>query len=133
MHKQMMDNNSYNLIMALASNLEALEAYHKYSQDGNQQLWQQAIQHTEQVVQLLQRELPQALQQSQSQQGYASQGQSSMSGTQSGMSGNQYGSSSQSGTSGSQYGSTGSQSGSQYGSSGGQSGMSGNQTTPRQP
>ncbi len=66
MHKQMMDNNSYNVIMALASNLEALEAYHKYEKDGNQQLWQQLTQHTEQIVQLLQQQLPHVVQGAQS-------------------------------------------------------------------
>ena len=74
MHKQMMDNNSYNIIMALASNLEALEAYHKYSQDGNQQLWQQVIQHQQQVIQLLMQQLPQVAQGAQSQGSFATQG-----------------------------------------------------------
>ncbi|HEX2916207.1 MAG TPA: hypothetical protein VH186_35935 [Chloroflexia bacterium] len=102
MHQKMMDNNSYNVIMALASNLEALEAYHKYAQDGNQQLWQQITRHTEEVVNLLKQELPRVMQ-GQSQQSYATQGgtsgQSSMG--QSGMSGQssmgQSGTSSQSG------------------------------------
>jgi hypothetical protein len=58
----MMDNNSYNLIMALASNLESYEAYHKYAKDGNQQLWEEAAHHTEQIVSLLMNALPQALQ-----------------------------------------------------------------------
>lgn len=65
MHRQMIDNNSYNLIMALASNLEALEAYHIYAQDGEQQLWEEAVHHTEEVVKLLQQELHQTLRQGQ--------------------------------------------------------------------
>lgn len=83
MHNRMMDNNSYNIIMALASNLEALEAYHKYANDGNQQLWQQLAQSAEQSVRLLQQALPQAMQQSsQSQSQSATQGNvSSSSGT----------------------------------------------------
>ncbi len=81
MHKQMMDNNSYNVIMALASGLEAQEAFHKYAQDGNQQMWEQIAQHNEQIISLLKQQLPQVLQQSQ--QGYATQSQSGgMSGQQ---------------------------------------------------
>ena len=90
---KMLDNNSYNVLMAYVSTLEALEAFQKYSQDGNEQLWQQVSQHTEQVAQLLQRELPKVLQgaqasQSQSQgQGMQQQpGQSYQGGMQSGQS-----------------------------------------------
>lgn len=62
---QIVDNNTYNLITALASNLEAYNAYQKYAKDGNSQLWQQLSQQTQQAVQLLQ----QALQQTMSGQG----------------------------------------------------------------
>lgn len=68
---QMVDNNTYNILQAFVSTLEALEAYNKYAKDGNQQLWQQVIQHTEQVGQLLQQQLPQALQSVTSSQGAA--------------------------------------------------------------
>jgi hypothetical protein len=62
---QMIDNNSYNILQAFVSTLEALEAYQKYSKDGNEQLWQQVMQHTEEVARILQQKLPQALQQNQ--------------------------------------------------------------------
>lgn len=65
----MVDNNTYNILQAYVSTLEALEVYNKYSQDGNQQLWQQIIQHTEEVAHLLQQQLPQVLQQMQSSKG----------------------------------------------------------------
>lgn len=71
MHKQMVDNNTYNILMALASSLEAHEAYQKYAKDGNQQLWDDIEQHCEQIVTLLQQALPQAMQQA-----YVSQSQS---------------------------------------------------------
>ena len=54
---QIMDNNSYNIIMALASNLEAYEAYRKYSKDGNAELWQKLSKNAEEAVQLLHKEL----------------------------------------------------------------------------
>lgn len=74
----MVDNNTYNILQAFVSTLEALEAYQKYSQDGNQQLWQQVTQHTEQVARILQQHLPQAMQQAQGSQGaMASQNQGS--------------------------------------------------------
>jgi uncharacterized protein YukE len=73
---QMVDNNTYNILQAYVSTLEALEAYQKYSQDGNQQLWQQVSQHTEQVARLLQQQLPQVMQNAQgSQSAGASQSQ----------------------------------------------------------
>jgi hypothetical protein len=65
----MVDNNTYNVLQAFVSTLEALEAYQKYSQDGNQQLWQQVSQHTEQVARILQQQLPQVLQHVQGSQG----------------------------------------------------------------
>lgn len=57
MNNQIVDNNTYNLLMALSENLEAYNAYQKYAQDGNQQLWQQLAQQKAQTVQLLQQEL----------------------------------------------------------------------------
>jgi hypothetical protein len=114
MHQQMMDNNSYNIIMALASNLEALEAYHKYSKDGNQQLWEQLARSTEQNVRLLQQALPQAMQQGQS---FAGQGGSYATGG----SGQSYGTGGASGTS---YGGT-------TGSSGNFGSTSSGSTEPR--
>jgi hypothetical protein len=77
---QMVDNNTYNILQAYVSTLEALEAYQKYSQDGNQQLWQQVSQHTEQVARILQQQLPMAMQNMQGSQG-ASAGQSQNYGT----------------------------------------------------
>ncbi|MDB5081490.1 MAG: hypothetical protein JWP00_3414 [Chloroflexi bacterium] len=59
---QMVDNNTYNILQAYVSTLEALEVYQKYSQDGNEQLWKQVAQHTEQIARILQQQLPQALQ-----------------------------------------------------------------------
>ena len=37
-------NEAYNVISALASKLEGLEAYRKYSNDGSGQIWQQLTQ-----------------------------------------------------------------------------------------
>lgn len=77
---QLVDNNTYNLITALSSALEANEVYQKYMKDGNQQIWQQLSQLNQQAVQLLHQELSRTLQnQSQSQTsqgGFASQSQS---------------------------------------------------------
>lgn len=78
---EMVDNNTYNIMQAFVSTLEALEAFQKYSQDGNEQLWQQVSQHTEQVARLLQQHLPQAqaMQQGSQSQG-AMSGQGAMAG-----------------------------------------------------
>ena len=57
-HKRVFDDQSYNILMALTSSLEALEVYHKYTEDGNTQLWQKLIEHTEAQVDLLKAELP---------------------------------------------------------------------------
>lgn len=46
-------NAAYNVLSALHSKLEGLEAYRKYSQDGNQQLWQQLSQQDQQAVETL--------------------------------------------------------------------------------
>ncbi len=61
MANNIMDNNTYNLIMALASNLEAREAYMKYAKDGNQQLWNRLVQDTENAIQMLQGQLSNTL------------------------------------------------------------------------
>ena len=51
-------NEAYNVITALQSKLEGLEAYRKYAQSGgNSQLWQQLTQMDTQAVQLLTQEL----------------------------------------------------------------------------
>lgn len=98
MSDQIMDNNSYNIIQALASNLEAHDAYHKYAKDGNQQLWEQLAQQTEQNVQMLQQALMQTM-------GSQSQGTQSYGASQPGMSGST-GSSGQGGSSGQNYNSS---------------------------
>lgn len=66
---QLVDNNTYNIMQAFVSTLEALEVYQKYSQDGNEQLWKEVASHTEQVAKLLQQHLPQAVQSMQNSQG----------------------------------------------------------------
>jgi len=50
-------NEAYNVISALQSKLEGMEAYRKYAQNGNSQLWQQLTQMDTQAVQLLTQEL----------------------------------------------------------------------------
>ena len=50
-------NEAYNVLSALQSKLEGLEAYRKYSQDGNSQIWQQLSQQDNQAVQTLVGEL----------------------------------------------------------------------------
>ena len=50
-------NEAYNVLSALHSKLEGLEAYRKYSKDGDQQLWQQLSQQDNQAVQTLVSEL----------------------------------------------------------------------------
>ena len=52
-------NEAYNVISALASKLEGLEAYRKYSKDGSGQIWQQLTQIEVQGVQKLCDELEQ--------------------------------------------------------------------------
>ncbi len=46
-------NEAYNVLSALHSKLEGLEAYRKYSQDGDQQIWQQLSQQDNQAVETL--------------------------------------------------------------------------------
>ena len=56
-------NEAYNVMTALQSKLEGLEAYRKYAQsDPNQQLWQQLTQLDSQAVQLLISQLEQLVQ-----------------------------------------------------------------------
>jgi hypothetical protein len=50
-------NETYNVITALQTKLEGLEAYRKYQQTGGGQLWQQLTQLDMQCVQLLTQEL----------------------------------------------------------------------------
>ena len=50
-------NEAYNVLSALHSKLEGLEAYRKYAQDGDQQIWQQLSQQDNQAVQTLVGEL----------------------------------------------------------------------------
>ena len=50
-------NEAYNVLSALHSKLEGLEAYRKYSQDGDQQIWQQLSQQDNQAVETLVQEL----------------------------------------------------------------------------
>jgi hypothetical protein len=45
------------VLSALHSKLEGLEAYRKYSQDGNSRLWQQLSQQDQQAVETLVEEL----------------------------------------------------------------------------
>ena len=50
-------NAAYNVLSALHSKLEGLEAYRKYSQDGGEQLWQQLSGQDTQAVETLVQEL----------------------------------------------------------------------------
>ncbi len=50
-------NEAYNVLSALHSKLEGLEAYRKYAQDGTSQIWQQLSQQDNQAVQTLVQEL----------------------------------------------------------------------------
>jgi hypothetical protein len=52
-------NDAYNVISALASKLEGLEAYRKYAKDGSGQIWQQLTQIEVQGVEKLCDELEQ--------------------------------------------------------------------------
>src|SRR4051794_32540734 len=65
MQGNVVDNNTYNLIMALAKNLEACEVYAKYAQDGNRQLWDQLSQKAQENAQMLQQALMQSMSQQQ--------------------------------------------------------------------
>lgn len=46
-------NEAYNVLSALHSKLEGLEAYRKYAKDGNMQIWQQLSQQDVQAVETL--------------------------------------------------------------------------------
>ena len=50
-------NEAYNILSALHSKLEGLEAYRKYAQDGDPKLWQQLSQQDNQAVETLVGEL----------------------------------------------------------------------------
>jgi hypothetical protein len=52
-----LSNAAYNVLSALHSKLEGLEAYRTYSQDGDQQIWQQLSQQDNQAVETLVGEL----------------------------------------------------------------------------
>jgi hypothetical protein len=52
-------NEAYNVISALQAKLEGLEAFRKYSMNGDQQLWQQLTQLDTQAVQILTNQLEQ--------------------------------------------------------------------------
>jgi hypothetical protein len=55
------DNNTYNLMQALVSKLEAIEVYRKYQRDGNQELFAELIRedsaHAERLVAALKQAL----------------------------------------------------------------------------
>ena len=55
----LISNQAYNVLSALHSKLEGLEAYRKYSRDGDQQLWQQLSQQDTDAVETLVAELEQ--------------------------------------------------------------------------
>ena len=55
-------NEAYNVLAALQAKLEGLEAYRKYQESGNQQIWQQLSQMDNQAVQTLVRELERLVQ-----------------------------------------------------------------------
>jgi hypothetical protein len=50
-------NEAYNVITALQSKLEGLEAYRKYSKDGGQQIWKELSDRDNDTVRLLVDEL----------------------------------------------------------------------------
>jgi hypothetical protein len=56
-------NEAYNVIAALHSKLEGLEAYRKYQQNGGGEVWQQLSQQDNQAVELLVQQLEQMVQQ----------------------------------------------------------------------
>jgi hypothetical protein len=55
------DDAIYNVLMALASKLEAIDTYRKYAQDGNARVWRQLAtderRHADQLVTELKRRL----------------------------------------------------------------------------
>lgn len=55
-------NEAYNVLSALHTKLEGLEAYRKYQQDGSQQIWQQLSQQDNQAVETLIGELERMVQ-----------------------------------------------------------------------
>lgn len=55
-------NEAYNVLTALQSKLEGLEAYRKYAQDGNGDLWRDLAQQDTQSIERLVKELEQLVQ-----------------------------------------------------------------------
>ncbi len=55
-------NEAYNVVSALHSKLEGLEAYRKYAQDGDSQLWRQLTEQDVQAVEALVGELERLMQ-----------------------------------------------------------------------
>ena len=66
-------NEAYNVLSALHSKLEGLEAYRKYQQDGGQ-IWQQLSQQDTQAVQTLVGELERLVQEGRFRMGQPGQG-----------------------------------------------------------
>ena len=56
-------NEAYNVLTALQSKLEGLEAYRKYHQSDGNQIWQQLTQQDTQMVETLVQQLEQLVQQ----------------------------------------------------------------------
>ncbi len=59
MEHTIVENQVYDVIMALGQKLEGLAAYNKYEQDGNAQLWQQLRRQDEDCVHRLLEQLEQ--------------------------------------------------------------------------
>ena len=55
-------NEAYNIISALHSKLEGLEAYRKYAQDGSNEIWQRLAQQDSEAVHTLVQELERLVQ-----------------------------------------------------------------------
>lgn len=56
-------NDAYNVITALQAKLEGMEAYRKYQQNGNDQIWQQLTDLDTKAVGMLTQELERLVQQ----------------------------------------------------------------------
>lgn len=63
MEQTIVDNQVYDVIMALGQKLEGLAAYNKYQQDGNSQMWEQIRQKDDDTVHQLLQQLEQFAQQ----------------------------------------------------------------------
>ncbi len=55
------DNNTYNLMQALVSKLESIEAYRKYEKDGSRDVFERLIEEDSRHAQQLQDELKRTL------------------------------------------------------------------------